>query len=603
MKKYFRTLLLAASCLAILPAAGTRVRPWANQNKQSYKPGEVLVKPASRISTLSARNTLRARYGVASAETLGQSGLVKMKLAAGQDVEDTVAQLNRDGDVEFAQPNFIYHISSVPNDTSYSSLWGLKNTGQTVAGGTYTSHNPGTSGKDIGAEAAWSVTTDCSSITVAVLDTGVNYNHDDLATNMWDGGITYPNHGYNFVNSNDDPMDYHGHGTHVAGTIGAVGNNGLGTTGVCWTASIMAVRVLDALGSGTTADIVLGVDFARTEGAKVINMSLGGSSYDAAFNTALTTASNAGIVIVVAAGNDGTNNDSSGNAVYPCNYTTANLICVAALDQSFSLASFSNYGYSSVDVGAPGTNILSTWNGTETNTTDTFTTGWTSNDGTWTHNSVSLSGTTYDMLTNPATWNGTSTSYANNLDAQVYKQFDLSGASAAVLSYYAFLNTEASTDYFNLMIDSTGTDPFAGGGTQLDQLSGNTGTTAQSYSYDLAACRTNQCNIGFQLTSNASVVGRGVGILEFNLKKLVLDTTSYNTINGTSMATPTVAGLAALVYAYNPSYTAADVVASIKAGGTAAAALSAKSTTGKVVNALGSISYIATPTGVSATVQ
>ena len=117
-------------------------------------------------------------------------------------------------------------------------------------------------------EAAWDYITDCSSMTVAVVDSGVNYNHTDLASNMWNGGASFPNHGFNFVNNNNDPMDRNGHGTHVAGIIGAIGNNSLGTTGACWKASIMAVRVLDAAGSGTTATVISGVNFAVANGAR-----------------------------------------------------------------------------------------------------------------------------------------------------------------------------------------------------------------------------------------------------------------------------------------------------------------------------------------------
>ncbi|MEO8717222.1 MAG: S8 family serine peptidase, partial [Burkholderiales bacterium] len=155
------------------------------------------------------------------------------------------------------------------------------------------------------------------------------------------------------------------------GIIGAVGNNGTGTIGVCQKASIMAVRVLDDTGSGTTATAMQGVNFAVTNGARVINMSLVSTgSFDAALSDAITHAQESDVVVIVAAGNTGsagTNNDLAGNATYPCNFTQANLICVAALDQNYALANFSNWGTTSVDVGAPGTNILSTWAGAALN--------------------------------------------------------------------------------------------------------------------------------------------------------------------------------------------------------------------------------------------
>jgi thermitase len=276
---------------------------------------------------------------------------------------------------------------------------------------------------------------------------------------------------------------------------------------------------------------------------------------------------------------------------------------VAALDQAYSLATFSNYGSASVDVGAPGTNIQSSWNGTNTTITDLFNAGWTTNTATWAHQVVTLSGTPYDMYTNPANWDGSTTSYANNLDARAYKTFDLSGTDAASLSYYAFVNIEATNDLFKTAYHPAGTDPFAGGGTLLDSLSGNLGSSAPNYSYDLSGCLVNTCGIGFQFLTNGSVVSRGIGLLIFTITKTVLNTTSYNTINGTSMATPLVAGIAAMIYSYNPNYTAAQVVASVKNGGVNAAALSGNSTTGKSVSAIGSLSYIGTPTGVTAAVQ
>ncbi|MGZ3694576.1 MAG: S8 family serine peptidase [Bdellovibrionota bacterium] len=606
MKKFLAVILASAASLLFLTGATSAQLPWAKTRRSSgsFREGEVLVKPANhaRVSSISGRMALASRHGAIQANLLGDSGLLRMKLAPGQKVEDMVARLSSDPDVEYAQPNFIYHTTAVPNDTSYGQLWALKNTGQTIAAAPYATHNPGISGKDVSAESAWTIATDCAANTVAVIDTGVNYNQTDLVANMWNGGGAYPNHGYDFVDSDNDPMDLNGHGTHVAGTIGAVGNNGSGTTGVCWTASLMAVRVLDAAGSGQDSDIILGINFAVAQGAKVINMSLGGSTYDAALNTAILNASNAGVVIVVAAGNDGTNNDG-GSPTYPCNYTSANLICVAALDQSFALASFSNYGATSVDVGAPGTNIKSTWNGTQTTVSETFGAGWTVNGATWAHQSLAFSGTTYDVYSNPAAWNGTSTTYANNANAQAYKSYNLAGVDSASLSYYAFIDTEDSTDFFNTYIQSAGADPFAGAGTQLDQQSGTTGGYAVNFAYDLKNCLTATCNIGLQLTSNATVVNYGVAVLLFTIEKTVLNATSYNTISGTSMATPIVAGIAALVRTYNPNYTAADVVASVKNGGVAAAALSGKSTTGKAANMLGSLSYITTPTGVTASVQ
>ncbi|HEY1066747.1 MAG TPA: S8 family serine peptidase, partial [Pirellulales bacterium] len=341
-------------------------------------PGEILVKFKTGISTSSANYSV-FRRGAYRISRLGQGGYEQIQLPEGKRVDLAIQEFLSDPNVEAAQPNYIYKtLTTVPNDTHYSKLWGLKNTGQLVAatglGGPDTawSQVTRTSGADMDLESAWDLVTDCSSVVVAVVDTGVNFSQEDLADNIWDGDVaSFPNGGWEYVSSSSGTnamSDPNGHGTHVAGTIGARGNNSKGTTGVCWDAKIMGVRALDATGSGTTSRIVLGVNFAVTNGAKVINLSVGGSSYDSAFSSAITNARDNGVIIVAAAGNDGTNNDASGTPTYPCNYTQDNVICVAALTQGYGLASFSNYGSTSVDVGAPGVNIASSWPGTHVET-------------------------------------------------------------------------------------------------------------------------------------------------------------------------------------------------------------------------------------------
>lgn len=580
--------LVMVSLFFLTAVTASRAVNFIPRHKGNFQQGEVLVKLGSQALRAGSQK-FASRYQAQSIRSVNRSGLQRMKLKPGESVEAAVAKLSRDPDVEFAQPNYRYYATATPNDTSYANLWGLNNTAQTVPSASYATNNPGLAGKDIGAQEGWDLNTDCSSKVVAVIDTGVNYNHTELDGNMW------PGNGYDFVDNDTDPMDLNGHGTHVAGVIGAEGNNASGVTGVCWDASIMAVRVLDASGSGLTSDVVSGVDWAVANGADVINMSLGGSSYDSALAASVLAASNAGVVLVVAAGNDGTNNNTI--AQYPCNLPGANLVCVAALDQRYSLATFSNYGNNAVDVGAPGTNILSSWHGTETETTDDFSAGW-AGDATWAAGTYS----TYDIFSNPATWNGTSTTYANSLDAKQHKTFNLSAADSAVLSFYAFIDTESSADFFRVGYHTAGGDAFTAG-TTLDASSGSTGGSAQNFTYDISACTTATCRIGFQLTSNASITNYGVAVLLFTITSTVLDTTSYNTINGTSMATPYAAGIAASVFAYHPNYTAADVVAALKNGGTAAAALTTKTSTGKAVNLEGSLNYLGAPTGVTATVQ
>ncbi len=352
----FGAVLMLLYQVAAVPAAPSISTTFA---PGSYVAGEVLVKFKP---TYSAQNRMSAvaLQGHAVLADLNQPGWVQVKIDAGQTMDQALAAYQNNPDVESVQPNYIYHITRVPIDTQYGQQWAFKNTGQTISTATYPA-NPGTRDADINIEKAWDHITDCSSVVVAVIDSGVNYNQEDLAGNMWNGvAAGFPNHGFDFVAGDNDPMDLLGHGTHVAGIIGAAGNNATGATGVCWKASIMAVRVLDATGSGNTAGLAQGINFAVSHGAKVINMSLSGGGFDQALSDAINNAQNNDVVVIVAAGNEANNNDVSGAARYPCNFSQANLVCVAALDQNYALASFSNWGATSVDVGAPGTNILST---------------------------------------------------------------------------------------------------------------------------------------------------------------------------------------------------------------------------------------------------
>lgn len=580
---------------------------WGKLKKSNYMPGEILVKYKTSFTKTSISSHI-SKMGDRRLNFIGRQGIAHIKVSKNRSIEQAIEDYKNNPDVEYAQPNYIYKIdSTTPNDARFSQMWGLKNTAQTIvnAGGPdspSSTSNPGISGKDMGMQYAWDINTDCSSVVVAVIDSGVNYNHEDLSSNMWNGGASYPLHGYNFVDGNNDPMDLNGHGTHVAATIGAVGNNSVGVTGVCWTAKIMAIRVMDTTGSGNTASITQGVDFAVANGAKVINMSIGGTSYDAAFNSAISSAQSNGVVVVVAAGNSTINNDSTPH--YPCNYTQSNLICVAALNQSYGLASFSNYGATSVDVGAPGVNIVSSWPGTHSKTADNFTSSWnysSTSTSSWAYANLNIGGSATPSLVIPSNFNYSSNKYANSSNEYVWKEFNLSGVSAATVNYYAGFALEENTDYIILSAKSGGGNPSAGG-TGIIGYTGTTNGSLMSEEYDLTPHKSANTSVGFNLISNATVNDYGMAILNFYIKKLILNTTSYNVISGTSMASPHVAGLAALIWGHNPSYTYSDVVNAIKAGGVDTSSLSGKTSTGKAVSAIGSLIYINAPTGVGATI-
>lgn len=623
MKNAALVSLLFCSVLLITksPAYAAAYRSTASESE--YAPGEIIVKFKPNVG-LTARAQTAQTYGAQAMQSFSHTpdwGVAK--LPTGQTVTQALSLYANDPNVEYAQPNYIYHVMKVPNDPAYGQLWAAKNTGQPVQTpqGSIVQSVSGIAGDDMNLEAAWNVQTDCSSVTVAVVDSGVNYNSEDLAANMWDGSAAgAPLHGWNFASSvlggTPDPMDYEGHGTHVAGIIGAVGNNATGVTGVCWKASIMAVRVLDTTGSGFTSNIIQGIDFAITHGAKIINMSLGGNSTsNPALSGAIDRAQSSGVLVVAAAGNSKSDNDITPNPSpsWPCNFIQPNIICVAALDQNYALASFSNWGATSVDVGAPGTNIRSTWAGTRHVFKDTLTStaGWNAtsstmaNGGGWGYLINSNTGT--GVLANPIAlttppW-GTQ-HYNANTDDRIYKTFNLAGANVATLSVMAAVNV-INGDFFNANFKVAGGDPFVTGSTFYSATQkADINFYKTSIDSDISGCISATCSIGFQLKSASSSLGDiGVVIPFFFLQTLTINNTGYEPESGTSMATPEVAGVAALVWAHNPLYTYTDVANAIKQGGRTIPALAGKTTTGKAVDAMGALSYINAPTGVSVIVQ
>jgi subtilisin family serine protease len=312
------------------------------------------------------------------------------------DTSNAIEALRARPDVVYAEPNFIRKAMATPNDPRYPEMWGLNNTGQssTFAG------NPGTAGNDIRAEQAWNITTGNRSVVVGVIDTGIDINHEDLKDNIWtnpaevagngiddDGnGFVDDIHGWDFVHNDATVFDYtppnypppasytgdlDDHGTHVAGTIGATGNNATGVVGVNWQVSLMSLKFLGEEGAGSSSDLLNAFSYAKamrqlwessggTKGAniRVLNNSYGGDQFSQSELDAIRALSDAGILFVVAAGNEGTFNDLF--PVYPSNYISPNLISVAASSGGGARAFFSNWGEATVNVTAPGEFILST---------------------------------------------------------------------------------------------------------------------------------------------------------------------------------------------------------------------------------------------------
>ena len=288
-------------------------------------------------------------------------------------VSDAIAALKADPLVRYAEPDYRSQPAGVPNDPSFPSQWALQNSGQAVNG------TSGTAGADEKAASVWNVTTGSRAIVIGEVDTGVDYTHPDLAANIWSnpGGINgcaAGTHGYNVLDSVCDPMDddteYGGHGTHVAGIMGAVGNNGIGVTGVNWSTTILPVKWVDSTGDGYTSDLLSALDWllsAKEAGVniRVINDSdvFSGTAYSQALSDEIDLLGQNGILFVTAAGNTSQSDDDPSLRRYPCGYDLSTEICVGGTDQSDGLASWSNYGVTSVDLAAPGDNIYSTLRG------------------------------------------------------------------------------------------------------------------------------------------------------------------------------------------------------------------------------------------------
>jgi subtilisin family serine protease len=361
----------------------------------SYRSGVVLVGFHSGIST-ATRYAIERAAGGEGATHLGPAiapaarGTVaatqaqylsplKLRVRPG-DVLAVARALRRNPAVAYAEPDYLMSASATPNDPSFSLQWGDGNTGQLIP--TQESEEllgpeaKGTPGADDRALAAWGVTTGSRSIVIGETDTGVDYNHPDLAANIWSnpggiGGCASATHGYNVRTHTCEPMDddtvYGGHGTHVAGIMGAVGNNGVGVAGMNWQTSILPVKWLSSSASGETSGLIEALQWlvaAKQAGVnvRVVNDSATfvGTAFSQALSNEIDTLGANNILFVTAAGNTGNNNDEEKVRRYPCGYDRPTELCVTATDNNDHLPKWANYGPHTVDLAAPGVSIYST---------------------------------------------------------------------------------------------------------------------------------------------------------------------------------------------------------------------------------------------------
>lgn len=311
-------------------------------------------------------NDILARHGAELGRRISARGLYRVTIPDADWFDaapDLVRALGEYTDLlRYAEPDYIVYTLTEPNDPAFldGTLWGLRNTGQ----------NGGTAGADIDAVSGWSIRTSADNIVVGVIDTGIRYTHEDIAANMWvnpnetaDGtdtsgsGFIDDIHGINAITMSGSPMDDQGHGSHVAGTVGAVGNNAVGLVGVAWDVQLMGLKFLGSSGGGATSDAITCIDYAVAHGAHILNNSWGGSGYSRALHDAVIDARDAGVLFVAAAGNSSASSDLL--PLWPAALPVDNVISVASMDRNDNLSHFSNYGEGVVDIGAPGTDIYS----------------------------------------------------------------------------------------------------------------------------------------------------------------------------------------------------------------------------------------------------
>lgn len=347
--RFGRLLIFASSVVSLFVWLAASAS--AQSTGPAYREDQILIQPKIGIGQTVLNNFHLAQKSAVLRTFEGIGRLQLISVPKGETVQGLITQYQKSGLVEFAEPDYAIHAAATtPNDPKYldGTLWGLNNYGQ----------SSGTPHADIDAPEGWDVLTSASNIVVAVIDSGIWYTHEDLASNMWvspnDGG-----HGWNALTGTNDPKDDNGHGTLVAGVLGAVGNNGKGVVGVAWQVQMMACKCLDSSGNGNDSDFITCINYAVTNGAKIINASLDSPSLSLAASNAIDSARSAGIIFVASAGNNGQNIDASPR--YPSCYGIDNIVSVAATTRTDALWSLSNYGATNVDLAAPGVAMYSTF--------------------------------------------------------------------------------------------------------------------------------------------------------------------------------------------------------------------------------------------------
>lgn len=500
-----------------------------------YKEGEVLVKYKGQPPAILQKiGTIKT--------TFPDLNIRKLILKKGASVPEAIKELEADPNVEYAEPNYIIHALMTPNDKFFGQQWYMPK---------------------ISAPDAWNISTGSSSVIIAVLDTGLDYNHPDLAQNVWSNPGEIPGNGidddkngliddvrgWDFINNTNDPMDDEGHGTAVSGLIGAVGNNGKGIAGLMFTAKLMPLKVMDFTGSGDVGAVISAIQYAMQKGANIANCSFGFTGKPSkALQDAIAGAPN--ILFSCASGNEKSNDDASPE--FPASYDNANIISVASTGKSDQLSSFSNFGAGSVDLAAPGEDIFSTEIIRDGVFADGFSQmNWTANPpGSW-----GLSSAPGTFLSPPSSL-GENPVQAFQPNTVTSPMISLAGRHACILNYELDLSIPQD-EFFYAEASPDGGASWA----LVDQASGNINTFNDNSIIGVSLEGFSGLNIliRFRLQAGSGFVF--IDDLNVNCASVQYDGEhEYDDgLNGTSFSAPLVSGTAGLLKTVFPSLSAVDL--------------------------------------------
>ncbi|MGI8512970.1 MAG: S8 family serine peptidase [Solirubrobacteraceae bacterium] len=595
-----RTGLIAGTLVALLA-------PAASAHAAAYVPGEVLVRFDGRATVREAAIDQVAGR-VRDLDVRAVPGLELVKLPAGDSVPAAVRELEAQPGVAEAGPNYIVHEEeSLPSEPRFGQLWAARNTGQIVNG------TGGIPDADIDLADAWDVTRGSPGVVIAVMDGGLDYTNPDLGPNLWTNpadpvngvdddanGLVDDTYGWDFADNDSDPRDFRFHGTHTAGIIGAIGNNGFATAGINWNAKLMPLRVTNAYGSGTSAAIVQAMDYAGRHGVRVLNGSLGANSGTIPVGYAETVAAYPNTLYVFAAGNANSNNDALPH--FPSGTPGDNVIAVGSSTQSDTKSSFSNYGATTVDLVAPGSNTLSTGIARQERINadfqtaatppaaqaDGFTTAGLPAWGVTSERSSDGPGAGFSFADSPGV------NYANNTHTSITSPaFNLSGLNGCRLFFRADVLTAAG-DTLTPQVSTDGST-FT---TLLPALSGD----SPGFTTEQRALPSSAVAVRFAFDSDGSIVGNGVWVDDVIVRcftpgvyepPFTADGASFS--SGTSFSAPQVSGVAGLLLAKNPAVSTAQLRAAILGGVDPKPAFAGITVTGGRLNALNALNLTPAP--------